>query len=77
MPLVSVSNAQQLPLRTANFVATVYHGLRIGLHQPTFDPRRDDLAFLGRLSPRSGPIAPSQSPAQSACRSRSPPKQTR
>jgi glycosyltransferase involved in cell wall biosynthesis len=67
MPLVSVSNAQQLPL-TANFVATVHHGLPIDLHRPTFDARSDYLAFLGRLSRTSGPTAPSPSPALSACR---------
>jgi glycosyltransferase involved in cell wall biosynthesis len=55
MPLVSVSNAQQLPLRTANFVATVHHGLPIDLHRPTFDARSDYLAFLGRLSPEKRP----------------------
>jgi glycosyltransferase involved in cell wall biosynthesis len=55
MPLVSVSNAQQLPLRAANFVATVHHGLPIDLHQPTFDARGDYLAFLGRLSPEKRP----------------------
>jgi glycosyltransferase involved in cell wall biosynthesis len=55
MPLVSVSHAQRLPLRTANFVATVHHGLPIDLHRPTFDGRSDYLAFLGRLSPEKRP----------------------
>jgi glycosyltransferase involved in cell wall biosynthesis len=55
MPLVSVSNAQQAPLRTANFVATVHHGLPIDLHKPTFAARGDYLAFLGRLSPEKRP----------------------
>lgn len=55
MPLVSVSNAQQAPLRSANFVGTVHHGLPIDLHKPTFDARGDYLAFLGRLSPEKRP----------------------
>jgi glycosyltransferase involved in cell wall biosynthesis len=55
MPLVSVSNAQRTPLRRANFVATVHHGLPLGLHRPTFDARGGYLAFLGRLSPEKRP----------------------
>lgn len=55
MPLVSVSNAQQAPLRWANFVATVHHGLPVDLHKPTVDARGDYLAFLGRLSPEKRP----------------------
>jgi glycosyltransferase involved in cell wall biosynthesis len=55
MPLVSVSNAQQAPLRQANFMGTVHHGLPIDLHRPTFAPRGDYLAFLGRLSPEKRP----------------------
>jgi glycosyltransferase involved in cell wall biosynthesis len=54
-PLVSVSNAQRRPLRRANFAATVYHGLPLDLHRPTFDTRGDYLAFLGRLSPEKRP----------------------
>jgi len=54
-PLVSVSNAQRRPLRRANFAATVYHGLPLDLHRPTFDARGDYLAFLGRLSPEKRP----------------------
>lgn len=55
MPLVSVSNAQRTPLRRVNFVATVHHGLPLDLHSPTFDTRRDYLAFLGRISPEKRP----------------------
>jgi len=55
MPLVSVSNAQRTPLRMANFAATVYHGLPLNLHKPTFDACGGYLAFLGRLSPEKGP----------------------
>jgi glycosyltransferase involved in cell wall biosynthesis len=55
MRLVSVSNAQRRPLRRANFAATVYHGLPLDLHRPTFDARGGYLAFLGRLSPEKRP----------------------
>lgn len=51
--LVSISNAQRRPLRMANFVATIYHGIE--LDQFTFSPERGDyLAFLGRISPEKG-----------------------
>jgi glycosyltransferase involved in cell wall biosynthesis len=55
MPLVSVSNTQRAPLRRANFVGTVYHGLPLDLHKPTFDSRGGYLAFLGRISPEKRP----------------------
>ncbi len=55
MPLVSVSNAQRRPLRRANFAATVYHGLPVDLHRPTFDACGGYLAFLGRISPEKRP----------------------
>jgi glycosyltransferase involved in cell wall biosynthesis len=55
MPLVSISNAQRTPLPKANFVATVYHGLPLDLHKPTFRPRGGYLAFLGRISPEKRP----------------------
>jgi glycosyltransferase involved in cell wall biosynthesis len=51
MPLVSISNAQRDPVPTANYVATVPHGLPPSLLQPTFDTRGGYLAFLGRISP--------------------------
>jgi glycosyltransferase involved in cell wall biosynthesis len=35
-------------------VATVYHGLPVDLHKPTFNPRGGYLAFLGRISPEKG-----------------------
>ena len=54
MPLVSISNAQRAPIQNANFAATVYHGLPINLHRPTFNPRGGYLAFLGRISPEKG-----------------------
>ena len=55
MPLVSISNSQRVPLSRANFVATIYHGLPLDLHKPTFDPRGHYLAFLGRISPEKRP----------------------
>jgi glycosyltransferase involved in cell wall biosynthesis len=55
MPLVSISNAQRLPLPKVNFAATIHHGLPLDLHRPTLDPRGGYLAFLGRISPEKGP----------------------
>jgi glycosyltransferase involved in cell wall biosynthesis len=55
MPLVSISDAQRLPLPSANFVATVHHGLPLELHKPTFAVRNPYLAFLGRISPEKRP----------------------
>jgi glycosyltransferase involved in cell wall biosynthesis len=55
MPLVSISNAQRLPVPNANFAATVYHGLPKGLHRPVATPRGEYLAFLGRISPEKRP----------------------
>jgi glycosyltransferase involved in cell wall biosynthesis len=54
MPLVSISNAQRNPLSSANFVATVYHGIPRDLHRPTFEPQ-GHLAFLGRICPEKRP----------------------
>jgi len=54
MPLVSISDGQRTPIPNANFVATVYHGLPLDLHRPTFNPRGGYLAFLGRISPEKG-----------------------
>src|SRR5271157_1600508 len=54
VPLVSVSDAQRLPLPEANFVATVQHGLPEGLLTP--QPLTPSyLAFLGRISPEKRP----------------------
>ena len=54
MPLVSISDGQRAPIPNANFVATVYHGLPLALHRPTFKPHGGYLAFLGRISPEKG-----------------------
>jgi glycosyltransferase involved in cell wall biosynthesis len=55
-PVVSISNAQRIPLPEANFVATVLHGLpqnllRLGRGRGGY------LAFLGRVSPEKAPDA--------------------
>jgi glycosyltransferase involved in cell wall biosynthesis len=55
MPLVSISNAQRKPIPNANFVATVYHGIPAQLLKPTYRPRGNYVAFLGRISPEKRP----------------------
>jgi glycosyltransferase involved in cell wall biosynthesis len=58
MPLVSISNSQRTALPSANWVATVYHGLarEICPFNPAFhpSPRGGYFAFLGRVSPEKG-----------------------
>jgi glycosyltransferase involved in cell wall biosynthesis len=50
MPVVSISDAQRLPLPQANWVGTVLHGLPT--HLLKFSPKPSDyFAFLGRVSP--------------------------
>jgi glycosyltransferase involved in cell wall biosynthesis len=50
MPVVSISDAQRLPLDGADWQATVYHGLPPDLYR--FRPEAEDyFAFLGRISP--------------------------
>lgn len=55
MPLISISDCQRCPMpATANWLATVQHGLGRGLCP--FDPRGGDyLAFLGRITPEKRP----------------------
>jgi glycosyltransferase involved in cell wall biosynthesis len=55
MPLVSISDAQRKPVPTANFVATVAHGIPSDLYTPIFTPRGGYVAFLGRISPEKRP----------------------
>jgi glycosyltransferase involved in cell wall biosynthesis len=55
MPLVTISDAQRGPIPTANFVATIQHGLPLDLYRPTFEPRERYLAFLGRICPEKRP----------------------
>jgi glycosyltransferase involved in cell wall biosynthesis len=50
LPLVSISDDQRRPMPSANWGATIHHGLPCDLH--TFQPNRGSyLAFLGRISP--------------------------
>jgi glycosyltransferase involved in cell wall biosynthesis len=55
MPLISISAAQREPVPTANFVATVLHGIPSHLYTPIFNPRGGYVAFLGRISPEKRP----------------------
>ncbi len=50
MSLVSISDAQRIPMPWANWVATVHHGLPKRLYEPRETPGKY-LAFLGRISP--------------------------
>lgn len=52
-PLVSISNAQRLPLPNANWIGTVHHGLPSELLKPAA-VAQTYLAFLGRVSPEKG-----------------------
>jgi glycosyltransferase involved in cell wall biosynthesis len=49
-PVVSISDAQRVPLPRAGWCSTVYHGLPLELHQLHTEPG-NYLAFLGRISP--------------------------
>jgi glycosyltransferase involved in cell wall biosynthesis len=50
MPVISISNVQREPLPSANWQATVYHGLPADLYRFRAQPG-SYLAFLGRISP--------------------------
>lgn len=53
-PLVSISDAQRLPMPEAHWLGTVYHGLPTDLYrfQPAaHQPDQPYLAFVGRVSP--------------------------
>ncbi len=50
MPVVSISDAQRLPLPQANWIGTVPHGMPLDLLEFVRDPS-DYLAFVGRISP--------------------------
>ena len=54
MPLVSISAAQQTPLRWANWIGKVLHGLPRDLHC-LGGGDGGYLAFLGRITPEKGP----------------------
>ena len=53
-PLVSISDAQRRPLPAANWIATVYHGLRADTYRPRTEAGGDYLAFCGRCTPEKG-----------------------
>lgn len=50
LPVISISNAQRIPLPMANWVGTVYHGLPLDL-LPQGKGNGNYVAFLGRVSP--------------------------
>jgi glycosyltransferase involved in cell wall biosynthesis len=54
MRLVSICNDQRRPVPSANFAATVYHGLPVDLHKPAAR-LGGYVAFLGRISPEKRP----------------------
>jgi glycosyltransferase involved in cell wall biosynthesis len=54
IPVVSISDAQRLPLLSANWQGTVHHGLPPDLLKQG-DGRGGYLAFLGRISPEKRP----------------------
>ncbi|RAH95766.1 glycosyl transferase [Acuticoccus sediminis] len=54
MPLVSISASQRTPLPTANWLATIHHGLPPE-REPSDTPERHYLAFLGRIAPEKRP----------------------
>jgi glycosyltransferase involved in cell wall biosynthesis len=56
VPVVSISDAQRVPLPHANYVATVHHGLPPNLLRPGTGAG-GYLAFLGRISPEKAPDA--------------------
>jgi glycosyltransferase involved in cell wall biosynthesis len=53
-PLVSISDEQRRPVPELNWVTTIYHGQPDTLTVPGA-PKRDYLAFLGRISPEKRP----------------------
>ncbi len=50
VPIVSISNAQRLPIPYANWAATIYHGMPPTLLRANATPG-EYFAFLGRISP--------------------------
>jgi glycosyltransferase involved in cell wall biosynthesis len=55
-PLISISEHHRTPLPSANWLGTVYHGMPVGLLEPSYEPGTY-LAFLGRLTKEKGPEA--------------------
>lgn len=56
VPVVSISNSQRVPLPTASYAGTVYHGLPERQLRPG-DGKGGYLAFIGRMSPEKAPDA--------------------
>jgi glycosyltransferase involved in cell wall biosynthesis len=54
MPLVSIPNQQRTPLPSANWIATVYHGLPENLYSLRAEPE-DYVVFVGRICPEKRP----------------------
>jgi glycosyltransferase involved in cell wall biosynthesis len=50
-PLVSISHSQRRPLPSANWLATVPHGVAAKNYRFNANPKGGYLAFLGRISP--------------------------
>ncbi|WP_424812891.1 glycosyltransferase family 4 protein [Roseococcus sp. YIM B11640] len=55
VPLVSISDAQRLPMPPVNWAGTVHHGLPADLLPYSSHPGEGYLAFLGRISPEKRP----------------------
>jgi glycosyltransferase involved in cell wall biosynthesis len=53
-PLISISDHHRLPLPSANWLGTVYHGMPADSMRPSY-ARGSYLAFLGRLTREKGP----------------------
>jgi len=56
VPLVSISEAQRLPMPDANWLATVQHGVPEALYDPVY-AAGSYLFFVGRISPEKRPDA--------------------
>lgn len=53
-PVVSISDAQRVPVPDAGWIGTVYHGLPLDEY-PYTEARGDYLCFVGRMSPEKRP----------------------
>jgi glycosyltransferase involved in cell wall biosynthesis len=53
MPVISISDSQRRPIREANWVRTIYHGLPRELLMPV-PATQSYFAFLGRIAPEKG-----------------------
>ena len=53
-PVISISDHHRLPLPSANWLGTVYHGMPTDLLSPSYEPG-SYLVFVGRLTKEKGP----------------------